>query len=356
MIGRGKLWIGLGVSVVLLALFLLTVDVRRMVDALSEADYVWLAPGIALYLVSVVFRTVRWRAMLLHMKPVSVRRLFPVVVVGYMANNILPLRLGELVRSYYVGEREGVSKSAALATVFVERVMDALTLMVFIVVIALFIPLGGVAEGFGEQSGVAWPLLVLGATVPFVAIFGAMVWVARYPSVAQTVVDRVTGVLPGRVGGVASGLAGTFIVGLVPLKSARLIALLFVLSVPIWLFEAALFYMIGISFDLQSALGGHGNLIVAAVLVTAVSNIGAAVPAAPGGIGLFELIARETLVLLPLGLVDRAVAGGYAAVVHAALLLPMIVLGQGILWADHVSLRRLWRSGQPAPAAGDENK
>ncbi len=352
MIGRAKLWIGLGVSVALLALFLLTIDVRRMVEALTDANYVWVIPAVGLYLVSVVFRTLRWRVMLLHIRAVPVSRLLPVVVVGYMANNILPMRLGELVRSYYVGEREGISKSAALATVFVERVLDALTLMVFIVVIALFIPLGGVAQGFGERSGVAWPLLVLGATLPFVAIFGVMVAVARYPNAAQGVVDRITGFLPDRIGGLTSGLAATFILGLVPLKSARAIALLFFLSVPIWLFEASLFYMIAISFDLQGPVGGHGNLMVAAVLVTAVANIGASVPAAPGGIGLFELIARETLVLLPLGAVDRAVAGGYVAVVHAVLLLPIIVMGQGILWADHVSLRRLWRSGRPEGECG----
>ena len=98
----------------------------------------------------------------------------------------------------------------------------------------------------------------------------------------------------------------------------------------------------------SNALGGYGDLAVAAVLVTAIVNIGSSVPAAPGGIGLFELIAREALVLLPLGMVDRAVAGGYAAVVHAVLLLPMIVLGQVFLWMDNVSLGRLWRSGRPA--------
>ena len=88
----------MGVSVALLALFLLTIDVRRMADALADANYLWVIPAVALYLVSVVFRTLRWRVLLLHMKPVSVARLYPVVVVGYMANNILPVRLGEVVR------------------------------------------------------------------------------------------------------------------------------------------------------------------------------------------------------------------------------------------------------------------
>ena len=93
------------------------------------------------------------------------------------------------------------------------------------------------------------------------------------------------------------------------------------------------------------------------VLVTAITNIGSAIPAAPGGLGLFEIIARETLVLGPLAAVERSVAAGYALVVHAALLLPMIVLGQAILWAGHISLGRLSRqeggggpSGRAEPA------
>ena len=121
---------------------------------------------------------------------------------------------------------------------------------------------------------------------------------------------------------------------------------MFIVSIPIWLFEAALIYLIGISFDFQNNLGGHVNLALISVLVTAITNIGASVPAAPGGIGLFEIIARETLVLIPLGIIDRSVASGYAAVVHATLLIPIIVVGQLILWWDNISLNRLWIMGK----------
>ena len=347
MIGGGKLWIGLVLTAGLLALFLLTVDVGKMLDALAGADYVWIAPAIALYLASLLFRTVRWRLLMAHMKSVPVGRLYPVVVVGYMANNILPMRLGELVRSYYVGQREGVSKGAALATILVERVMDALMLLVFVIASALLIPLGVVVSGLGEWSGIAWPLLVTGASVPFVLVFAAMVAVARSPARARGIVARTSALLPDRAGAPLSGLGDRLITGLEPLGSPRAVVVLFALSAPVWLLEAGLFYMIAISFDLQNNLGGYGGLAIAAALVTAVANIGASVPAAPGGVGLFELIARETLVLLPLGVVDRAVAGAYAGVVHATLLLPMIVLGQAYLWADHLSLRRLWRQEQP---------
>ena len=186
MISSGKFRLGIGISLLLLVLFLATVDLGRMWDALKDADYRYVAPGIAMYLVSVLFRTLRWRVLLRHMKPVPVRRLYPVVVVGYMANNLLPMRIGELVRSYYVGEREGISKTAALATIFVERVLDALTLLLFVSGIALFVPLGGLAEAFGDRFGVPWPLLVTALSLPFVITFCALVvsslhthWVRR---------------------------------------------------------------------------------------------------------------------------------------------------------------------------------
>ena len=100
-----------------------------------------------------LFRTLRWQYLLAPVKSLEVRRLYPVVVVGYMANNILPVRLGEVVRAYYVGEREKVSKVAALATIAVERVFDGLTLLFFAAVVGLFLPVGGAFAGACGEGG-----------------------------------------------------------------------------------------------------------------------------------------------------------------------------------------------------------
>ena len=73
-------------------------------------------------------------------------RLYPVVTIGYMANNILPMRLGELVRSYCLGEREGIYQAAALMTALVERVFDALTHLLFIALVAPFVSVDKTVE------------------------------------------------------------------------------------------------------------------------------------------------------------------------------------------------------------------
>ena len=351
----GKYWIGLGISVVLLAVFVLTVDVGGMLDALSEAEYAYVVPAAAMYLVSLFFRSLRWRLLLMHMKRVPVGRLYPVVVVGYMANNLLPMRMGELVRTHFVGEREGVSKTAALMTIFVERTFDALTLLLFIAATALFVPLGGLAQGFEERAGLPWPLLAAGMTVPFIGAFGALLLLAHLPDRARAVAGAAVRLAPQRLGTRLLGLAEMLLHGLSPLRNPGTVARLLVLSAPIWLFEAALFYLIGLSFGMEEMYGSAVEMATAMVLVTAIANIGSSVPAAPGGLGLFELVARETLVLLPLGSVDRALAGGFAALVHAVLILPMIVLGQALLWWHHVSLGSLARAGsERVRAEGEE--
>ena len=351
-IGARKLWIGLAVSVLLLVLFLATVDVGRMLESVADANYFWLLPGIALYLTSVLFRTLRWQVLLRHMRAVRVSRLYPVVVIGYMANNLLPMRIGELVRSYYVGEREGISKTSALATILIERVLDALTLLFFIAGIALFVPLGGLAEAFGDRFGVAWPLLVALVSLPFVVAFCALLLFAFNPARTQTVALVLIGPLPRRFRTPLRGLIEMFLQGLVPLRSPRTLALLLLISVPIWLFESALFFCVGLAFGLDNVYDNLGEMAVANVLVTATANIGSSVPGAPGGIGLFELVARETLVVLPMAPVDRSVAGSFAVVVHASLLLPMILLGQVFLGLANTSLVKLYRAERDAGAGG----
>ena len=345
MSGSIKFWIGIAISVLLLALFVLTVDLGRMLDALAEANYWFLIPGIGLYLVAVFFRTMRWHVLLRHMKPISVGRLYPVVVVGYMANNLLPMRLGELVRSYYISEREGVSKTSALTTILVERVLDALILLFFIAVAALFVPLGGLAEAFGERTGVATPLLVLGFSLPFLGVFSFLLLFSFFPDRIRILALTLARPFPEKLEEPVRNLVDMFLHGLEPLRSPQTLAMLLLLSIPVWLFEAGLFILVGYAFGLNNVYENLGELVLVMIMVTAIANIGSSIPAAPGGIGLFELIARESLVLLPLAVVDRSVAAGFSTVVHAALLLPMILMGQIFLWTEHISLRRLSRAG-----------
>jgi uncharacterized protein (TIRG00374 family) len=99
-----RFWAGLGISLFFLVLLVYSVDLRKVTNALGEANYVYAFPAIGLYFIAVYFRSLRWQFLIAPLRTLPISRLYPVVIIGLMANNLLPARLGELVRScrYFV--------------------------------------------------------------------------------------------------------------------------------------------------------------------------------------------------------------------------------------------------------------
>ncbi|MEE8518536.1 MAG: lysylphosphatidylglycerol synthase transmembrane domain-containing protein, partial [Dehalococcoidia bacterium] len=154
MLGRRRVWFGVAVTGGFLALLFAQLDLSDMRDALAGANYVYLAPGVAVYFVSLYFRSYRWRFLLKPFVETRATQLYPVVLVGYMANNLLPLRLGELVRSYYLSTRVQARGSTALATIVIERVLDGLVLLFLLALAALFLPVSGLADHVSTEAAV----------------------------------------------------------------------------------------------------------------------------------------------------------------------------------------------------------
>ena len=338
-----QFWIGLGVSTALLLVLLYQVDLSEMADALSDANYLYVVPAIALYFVAVFFRALRWRYLLSPMRHFSVGRLYPVVVIGYMANNLLPARLGELVRSYFLARREGFATSSALATVAVERVYDGLTLLAFAAVAGPMLLLLGEFDTTSSTSRTTWGI-VAGLTV--VLFIGALVFLTCLAAVPrfQAFVERSLGLFPTRLRPKAQALVQTFVEGLSILNSPRKHLGLFLLSLPVWFLEGVMYFLIGYSFGIDQLVGSVGVLVLLVLLLTATSNLATSVPSSIGGIGPFEVVAQQTLIAVGVG---ASVAGAYAGFLHlVALWLPVNLVGLGLLWKENVSLRRLTTPAQ----------
>ena len=87
---RWHLWAGIAISVALLLFFYYQLEPGELKTLLAEANYLYLIPAVALYFVGVLFRAYRWQYLLAPLRVFPVRRLYPVVIVGYTANNLLP--------------------------------------------------------------------------------------------------------------------------------------------------------------------------------------------------------------------------------------------------------------------------
>src|SRR3990172_8206053 len=129
---RWHFWLGIAVSTVFLFLALRGLNLAEVWADLRSANYLWLIPSVAVYFLAVLVRTWRWDYLLRPLKRIPVRRLFPVVVIGYMGNNIFPWRVGELLRAYVLKRNEQVSISSSLATIVVERIFDGLVMLLFV--------------------------------------------------------------------------------------------------------------------------------------------------------------------------------------------------------------------------------
>ena len=291
----------------------------------------------AIWFLSAAVRSLRWHYLLRGLTSLSTATLYPIVIIGYMANNLLPLRTGEFVRAYVLGERHKVNKMSTLGTIAVERVFDGIVLVGFLVVAGAILGLSG------ELT-----VLAVAMAVAFAVLLAVFVYVASSPERAGRWTDRLMGLLPGNLPERGRGFADSFLSGLQCLRSPYLVGLVLATSLGAWLLEATMYYMVGLSFGIDEGFAAY-------LMVAAAANLAITLPSTSGGIGPFELLTKDTLTFLGVG---SAAAGAYAIALHGLLLLPVIVAGLIFLWATNLSLgRTLGGAGEePVTALAGQSK
>ncbi|HID90026.1 MAG TPA: flippase-like domain-containing protein [Anaerolineae bacterium] len=322
------LLLGLAVSLFFLWYALRDLHLGEVAAALREARYIWLIPGVAVYFISVWFRAWRWGFLLRGSKPISANRLYPVVVIGYMGNDILPFRLGEALRAYVLWRKEGVNIGTTFTTAVLERLFDGLTLVLFVLFGLLFIPFSAFLNRLITVASGAF----FGALLVFLALAARPDLLRR---IARAVIDRL---IPARFRPPLLGLVEGIVDGLESLRSGRDVLVLFGITIWVWLLESLKYWLVSFAFDLDLSY-------VDVMLMGGAVNLLTALPSLPGYIGTFELGIK---VLQGIG-APAAPAGSYILVLHAILLLPVTLLGlvfmgiEGVQWAE---VRELAGSGE----------
>ena len=314
-------WLGLGISLVFLYLAFRGQDMGQIWEAVRRVDYRYLIPAILVYVAGVGVRALRWSVLLRGIGRLRLRDVFEVVVIGYMANNVLPLRAGEIVRAYALSRRPAdppVRPSSTLATIAVERTMDGLTMLGFILVAALSI---------GLTTEIRHVALV--AVLVFGLLIAGLFTVSAGP-VRRWTVGQLLPRLPDRLATPVGHTLAAFLDGLATLRRRDDIVMVGLTSITAWLLEATLYFLIGQGFGL-----GIGPSVV--LLTTAIANLATLIPSSPGYLGPFE--AAVVLVLTSAAGVQREVALSYAIVVHAALYIPITLWGFVYWWRASLSWR-----------------
>lgn len=259
--------IGIGISVVCIVLALRGVDLAKTASLLVAARLQWIGLAALFIVADLFFRAVRWQKLIAPIHPVPLRRLSGYMLVGYLANNFLPARLGELVRSHYLGDREGISRSATLGTVVVERVVDTVVL----------VGIGAIAILVLNVRGVVGSAILVGVALAGLLVVGlAMALAAHRLPGAQRVAASATDRWP-RISGMVSRLRDGLRVAALP----RTIAFAAVLSVAAWGCTVLAFLSVGQALGIELTVG-EGTLLAAG------TNLATAIPSGPGYLGTFE--------------------------------------------------------------------
>lgn len=325
-----KFWLGLIISAAFLWWALAGLDFGGVLDHMRGANYWWLLPSIAVYFIGVWVRTWRWDYMLRPLGHIPVKRLFPVVVIGYMGNNIYPFRAGEVLRSYVLWRREEIPISASLATVVVERVFDGLVMLLFVFIALPFFPLP-------DQTRT----LVILASIAFMGAMLIFFILAAMPERTVRLVTLVAGrLLPPGTGASVIRLATQFMDGLISLRHFRNVLMIFGTSIIIWLLETVKYWFVMHAFD----FGEAQVTFFALMLMNGIVNLATTLPSAPGYVGTFD---KPGIAILELYGVASEIAAAYTLVLHVALWLPITLLGgyymlrEGVQWADFGRAARL---------------
>ncbi len=324
---KWQFWLGVIISILFIWLALRGLQLDEFWSAVQKANYWWLLPGIGVYFVGVWVRAWRWHYLLKPIKEIPTKTMFPITTIGYMGNNIYPARAGEVLRAVILKRKEGVSVSASLATIIVERIFDGVVMLAFVFVnLPELAKLTGASGFVGniQQVAVIGTGLFLGALVVFLL---AAMFPHTTARIGGWIIQRLT---PQRLHERIIGFMNKFLDGLASLRSPWNVLMVFFTSVIIWLLETGKYWFVMHAFDFTVSF-------FALMLMNGIVNLATTIPSAPGYIGTFD--APGIAVLTAYG-VDQATAAGYTLTLHVALWLPITLLGayflakEGIRWSD----------------------
>ena len=314
-------WLGILISIILLGLIIWKIDLTAFGKALVGLNYPILLSACVVYLLGYLVRAVRWYYLLAHTKRIRFGSLFRIVIIGFMANNILPARAGEFVRAYMLGVKESCSKSLALATVVMERILDGLVFVLLLLIIWLFFPL----PEWIQKTGI-FSIIIFGCAILF------MFWLHSYKLHALELFRKGFFWLPQKLLYKIIHLLKYFIEGLQVLQSKGDFSRVCLLSLITWGIELGMYYLTIRSFGINLPFYGI-------VLLMVMVNLCIMIPSAPAYLGVFQVAVLGVLCKC-FGL-EYNLSLSVSIVLHGIIVIPVTILGFIFMVRENISLGQM---------------
>lgn len=314
-------WLGVALSVALIYWIVTKFDLKDAADALSRADAKWLVAGALVYAALFAFRGWRWALLLRPIKRVSGATAGEVFAIGFMANNILPARLGDVARAFVLARREGITAAGSFSSVMLERILDGVVVVLFLNVVLWIDP--PEAAWIGETA--------LFASAIFVGAIVVCGFIAYDEKPVLRLADNLLFFASDGLKQKVLGLVVRLAEGLHTLKSLVRTLEIIGVSLLIWTIETSVYVLAAQAYGIEVPVLGMA-------LVMCVLTLGLAVPSGPGFVGVFEYLVIQAVGLY--GVVGSD-AVAYALSVHMIHFIPGTLLGLAFSWRSGLKLSEL---------------
>lgn len=321
-----RFWFQLALTAGFLVLLAWRVNIGDALATLPDANWAWVLPGLVIFTLSKAVHTARWRIFLGRHRDIPYSGLLGIFLVHNMANAVLLLRAGDVLRIQTTSQRYGIPRSELTATVIVvETLLDGLTFVLLVAIAFSFGAIPGVLRGtFWGMAGLALLGLVLGVVT------------ARW--VKPHALDRFPPLrwLSPEARASAMSLVGQFQDGMRALRESNLAVPAVGLSIVGWLLEGGSYWFFGHAFGLELGFTDY-------LLVMMTANFAVSIPITPSGIGPYEIATQELIVALGS---ERALATGFAIGIHLCFIIWITVTGLIAMWLMRLSPHEIFYLGQ----------
>jgi len=310
-----KAGIAFAVTIILFAYLFHDLDFKLFLDYLIKGDQKLVVAASALYLFSFVIRGMRWKILLGHLGTFKLRELSTLTIAGYAVNNVLPVRIGEFTRAWLTGKRNNVSRTSVLASIFVERIFDGLTIALILSVTLFFYPFPQSVKTLATLASAFFALLFL-----FI-MFGT------FSDIPVKIIKYFEKRSPKKLSFVFE-LADKFLKGAASLKSGKQVIIVTLLSVLTWTVELGVYIIISKAFNVDIP-------VVAYLYMLCAANLGMLAAPTPGGLAVFQAAIVYALRSFSI-LYEKRMA--VAIVLHMAQIIPVTIIGLLWLYLNHISI------------------
>lgn len=321
-----KKWIGPIIGLIFLFLAFRNFRYHEFINALSDFNLYYLLPILCIFFLSYFMRGIRWRVILDSVKKISIYNSFSVIFIGQMGNNLLPVRLGEIIRAYVIGNKENISKSASFASIVLERVFDGITLVALMISVTFFLPFP------------LWvkKIVLISAIVFGMALFFLIICVHKMDRVIDYLKRWFPIMREGNPDKISTFLL-RFTSGLRLLRNGKQVTVVFIFSLFIWSCEALIYFTLFKALEIQLPF-------YSSIFVMGTAALMIAIPSLPGHIGTFHYACMLALAVFG---VSKNTSLIYAIILHG--IIYVAIVSSGLFFMSRSGLRIGELQGLPSP-------